>query len=209
MSNDDNGKWWLLGLGSALVVGAATLFRRGPTIETRLHVLNAQKFVEADPKGLAANAGVALDVYALASAMQSEESSDAGRLAVGCAIRNAAKRSRVSIATKLLAAVKKGKRYPSHGYFGSQEAPGKWAATSKPPTAKTLQMAADIVANRVADPTRGAVQWDAPEAQNRMHKSNPETYPLDAAGVKTKRIAGRAREVWVPGVPHTRFWTYV
>ena len=209
MSDESNKKWWLLGIGSALVVGATALLRRGPTIETRLHVLNAQKFVAADPKGLAVNAGVSLDVYALASAMQSEESSDAGRKAVGCAIRNAAKRSRISVAAKLLAAVKKGKRYPSHGYFGSQEAPGKWAATSKPPTAKTLQMAADILANRVSDPTQGAVQWDAPEAQDRRHKEDPQTYPKDSQMVKTARIAAGAREVLVPGVPHTRFWTYV
>ena len=208
MRDDGNRKWWFLGLGSALVVGATAWLRRGPTIETRLHVLNAQKFVESDPKGLAAAAGVPLDVYALASAMQSEEGSPAGHLAVGCAIRNAARRARISVAAKLLAAVKKGKQQPSHGHFGSQEAPGKWASTSKPPTAKTLQMATEILSNQVEDPTHGAVQWDAPEAQDRKHKEDPENYPLDSEMVKTKRIAAGAREVQIPSVPHTRFWTY-
>ena len=206
--HDDNRKWWLWGLGSALLLGATAWLRKGTVIETRLHVLNDQKFVDADPRGLAANAGVTLDVYALASAMQTEESSDAGRLAVGCAIRNAARKQRVSVATKLLSSIKNGKQYPSHGHFGSQEAPGKWAGTSYGPTAKTLQMAADILANRVPDPTHGAVQWDAPETQNAMHKKDPKTYPLDAEGVRTKRIANHAKEIWVPGVPHTRFWTY-
>jgi hypothetical protein len=198
-------EWTLIGLGSASVLGLTWLIRRATAtaVETRLHVPNQRGIVEADPAGLAHVAGVPLDQYALASAMQSEEKNDKGRLAVGRAIWNAVQQDRSKIVGKLL----------PHGYFSSQES-GQYAATHKPPTTRTLALAAAIIEDRVPDMVHGAIQWDAPEAQDYLHSlylKDPRKHPHykhSAAEIAQKRISEGKREVRVPGVPETRFWSY-
>src|SRR5271157_3594054 len=211
-------KWWLFGLGSAAAFGAAVLFRRPkgiaesgdrlftPTLERRLHVVNARGVVEADPAGLAYAADVPLDVYALASCMQSEESTNKGRLAVGLAAFNAAKKSHRSISKLMLFS----KRKDGNGHFGTQA--GRYADTRHPPTAKTLQFAAAILEGQVADITEGAIQWDAPKLQDANHLlflRDPQKYPehrFSAADIAAQRKAAGRRMVMVPGVTDTRFW---
>ena len=191
-----------MGLGSAAVLGLSWLSKR-LQVETRLHVPNAQGIVEADPAGLARAAGVPLDQYALASAMQSEERTDKGRLAVGRAIWNAVRQDRDRIVGKLL----------PHGHFAFQES-GQYAATHKPPVAKTLGLAASIIEGKVPDMVHGAVQWDAPLLQDRMHQlylQYPRVYPhyrFSSAEIAKRRSKAGAHEVKVPGVPETRFWSY-
>jgi hypothetical protein len=192
----------LIGLGTAS--GLGLLWRLiSPSVEWRLHVLNGQKFVDADPKGLARAAGVPLDVYALASAMQSEEKTRIGHIAIGCAVRNYCRKHKISIAAQLL----KG-RGPSHGHFGSQET-GKWASTSKPPTANTLILAGQILQSPspIVDPTQGAVRWYAPAMQDAAHQRNPNLYSLDSEQLKTKLMNAGGKMIFVPGVPDTIFWT--
>lgn len=202
MRNSSDQKWWYVGLGSVAILGLATLSRR-PRIENRPHAVNNLGIVEADPQGLADLAGVKLDQYALASAMQSEEKSDKGRLAVGRAIWNAVKQDRSRLVKKLL----------PNGYFASQDT-GQYAATSKPPTARTLALASAILEGRVADMVQKAVQWDAPHAQDRNHEKfllDPKKYPhyrFSSAEIAERRKAAGAREVRLPGVTETRFWTY-
>jgi len=195
-----NTKWWALGLGGTL--GLSILSRLfSPKVETRLHAPGPDGLVAADPEGLARAAGVPLDVYALASAMQSEESSELGRLAVGRAVWNAVGGDRGKIFSKLA---------PT-GRFGRQDANG-YADTRHPPTAGTLRLAARVVSGRVPDIVRGAVQWDAPEAQDRAYANyvrDPDNYPprRSSAEVAARREAAGMREVRVPGVRSTRFWT--
>jgi hypothetical protein len=197
-------QWTLIGLGSASVLGLTWLIRRATAIETRLHVPNQRGIVEADPAGLAYVAGVPLDQYALASAMQSEEKTDKGRLAVGQTIWNAVQQDRGKIIGKLL----------PHGHFVSQES-GQYASTRLPPTARTLGLAAAIIDGRVPDIVHGAVQWDAPRLQDRMyqlHLQDPKRYPhyrFSSADISQRRKAAGAREIRVPGVAETRFWSYV
>jgi hypothetical protein len=204
-------KWLLLGLGGAAAVGIASLFRGSqklfePRIETRLHAVNARGVVEASPAGLARASGYPLDVYAMASCMQSEEKHDKGRLAVGLAVWNAARKDRSRIPQLLLFS----KRKDGRGHFGSQA--GRYAATSRPPTARTLQLAEAIIAGRVDDITKGAVQWDAPKAQDANHQlylRDPETYPeyrFSSKDIEAKRKDAGRRMVMVPGVIETRFW---
>jgi hypothetical protein len=195
--------WKLLaGAGGALGLGLVSRWLY-PPVETRLHAVNESGIVEASPAGLARNAGVPLDVYALASAMQSEEGSDRGRLAVGRAVWNAVRGRRERLVRKLI---------PS-GRLGEQTR-NPYAATSKPPTARTLELALAVIAGRVPDFVAGATQWDAPEAQDRLHQlflADPSRYPKyrwSSADVAAKRVKGGAREVRVDGVPATRFWTY-
>jgi hypothetical protein len=208
-------RWWLIGLGGlGGTLGLLSLWRRAgiapavesmvePIIETRLHVVNDRGVVEADPKGLAAVAGVSLEQYALASAMQSEEKTDRGRLAVGRAIWNACKGKRSKLLKLLL----------PHGRLGAQTV-NPYAATSKPPTARTLDLAAAVIEGRVPDFVAGAVQWDAPKAQDRNHEKylrDPKRWPkyrYNSEMIAERRIAGGARMVVLPDVPETRFWTY-
>jgi len=205
----NRGAWTGVGFGVAGVLGLSLLYRRlGP--ETRPHVLNDRKFVDARPSGLAENAGVSLDEYSLASCMQSEESSRAGRVAVGWAVRNYCRKHRCSVSEQLLKSVRRGRRHPSHGHFGSNEAPGKWASTANPPTAATLLLAREILSGRpeIPDPTGGSSAWDNPELQNKKHAEDPLTYTKDADDVTVDRIAAGGEEVRVPGVPKTRFWRF-
>jgi hypothetical protein len=195
--------WWFIGIGATAALGLATLFRSRPTVEHRLHVPNLRGVVEADPQGLADAAGVPLDVYAFASAMQSEEHSDRGRLAVGRAIWNAVKGDRSKLVLKLL----------PHGYFASQDS-GQYAATSKPPTARTLGLAVAIIEGRVPDFVEQAVQWDAPLTQDRNHQLyllDPKRfhqYRFSSKDIAKRRVDDGAHEVRIPGVPETRFWAY-
>ena len=154
----DKRQWTLIGLSSASVLGLSWLFSRF-RVETRLHMPNAHGIVEADPAGLARAAETPLEVYALASAMQSEEKTDKGRLAVGVATWNAAHHNRSQIVPLLI----------PHGHFASQET-GQYAATHRPPTAKTLWLASSIIDGKVPDIVQGAVQWDAPKLQDHLHK---------------------------------------
>lgn len=189
------------GAGALLLAGLVR--RLFPGVETRPHQVNEAGWVEADPAGLSRNAGVPLDVYALASCMQSEEEGDRGRLAVGRAVWNAVKKRSRKI-FPLLA---------PRGRFGRQDV-NPYASTARAPTARTLELARKIVEGRVPDFVRGAVQWDAPAAQDRLHAlylSNPSRYPRyrsSSADVARRRVAAGAREVRVPGVEKTRFWTY-
>ena len=198
-------QWTLIGLGSASVLGLSWLLRRATAtaVETRLHVPNQRGIVEADPAGLAYASGAPLDQYALASAMQSEEKTDKGRLAVGRAIWNAVRQDRGEIVGKLL----------PHGHFASQES-GQYAATHKPPTARTLMLAAAIIEGRVPDMVHGAVQWDAPRTQDIKHQQylkDPKKHPHykhSSTQIAQIRTTAGAHEIRVPGVAETRFWSY-
>jgi hypothetical protein len=195
-------KWWLAGLGTSVALALAARFKKSP-VEYRPHVPNALGIVEADPAGLARAAGAPLDVYALASAMQSEEKTDRARLAVGRAVWNAVRGDRRKLVGKLL----------PRGYFASQDE-GQYAATSRGPTARTLGLAAAVVEGRVPDFVERAVQWDAPAAQDRNHQKylvDPvrfHQYRYTSAEIAERRTKAGAHEVRVPGVSDTRFWAY-
>jgi hypothetical protein len=173
-------------------------------LERRPHVVDDRGVVRARPAGLARAAGVSLPVYVLASVMQSEERTDRGRLAVGRAAWNAASKKADRIV---------GLAIPT-GQLGTQDGVRSYASTALPPTAQTLGLALAVIEGRVPDFVEGAVQWDAPAAQDRRHAlylRDPSRYPryrLSSADVAARRVAAGAREVRVPGVTETRFWTY-
>ena len=195
--------FYVAGLGGA--VAAAGLLRHlfEPTVETRLHIVGPDGYVAASPAGLARAAGFPLAVYALASAMQSEEKTDRGRLAVGRAIWNVVREQAGRIFPKLCPTGRLGRQIVN-----------SYADTSRPPTSRTLDLASAIVAGRVSDFVEGAVQWDAPAAIDRNHLlylQDPVRYPKyrrSAAEVAARRVKGGAREVRLADVPDTRFWTY-
>jgi hypothetical protein len=196
--------WGPVAVGVGAVAGLGLLRYLFPPPETRPHVVGPTGYVEASPAGLARAAGVELDVYVLASAMQSEENDDRSRLAVGRAIWNAVRGRRGRLVKQLI----------PRGRLGSQLV-NPYASTHRGPTAGTLQLAQAIVDGRVPDFVEGAVQWDAPAAQDRRHQlylKDPLMYPkyrYSSADIALRRQADGAREVRVSSVPNTRFWTYV
>lgn len=194
--------WFLTSAIAGLATLGLALRYLGRPVELRLHQVGPDGLVSASPEGLAAAAGASLAAYSLASAMQSEERTDRGRLAVGRATLNAAGQDPDKI-FRLLA---------PRGLYGAQTS-NPYASTARPPTARTLGLAQAIVDGRVPDFVEGAVKWDAPAAQDRAHAlylANPKKYPkyrLSSVDLATRRRAEGFREVSVPGVPDTRFWT--
>lgn len=201
-SKSSENRW--IAVAGAVAVGCGMLrLVRELKVETRLHAVGPDGLVDASPEGLAFAAGASLPVYALASAMQSEEHDDRGRLAVGRSIWNKV-RGRADRIFRTLCPT---------GRFGSQTV-NPYAATSRGPTSRTLELAKAIAEGRVPDFVDGAVQWDAPAAQDRHHQlylQDPvryRKYRWSSADVARKRTDGGAREVRVAGVPLTRFWSY-
>jgi len=193
----------LVAAASAAIGGAAALFllarRLAPPIESGLHVVGPGGLVAADPAGLARAAGADLPTYSLASCMQSEEQTDRGRLAVARTAWNMAREDRETLVRLLL----------PEGRLGTNP----YASTARPPTSRTLALAAAVLEGKVPDFVEGAVQWDAPRTQDRLHalylrdpKKHPRYRRSSAEVAKRRRDAGM-REVRVPGVSETRFWT--
>jgi hypothetical protein len=128
----------------------------------------ATGIIDDPPEVLAKADGVSIEVESLARAMESEESSTVARTAIGWAVKNRAKRAGKSITQ--LVTTSKGK---SHGKYSRQDvAGGKYCATSKTPSRSTLQLAENIIAGKIPDPTKGAHQWDAPKAQAALNRTS-------------------------------------
>jgi hypothetical protein len=160
--------------------------------------VNADGIVPGDPAALASAAGLSLDVYALARMGASEESSEAGQTAVMWAARNQAQRNKESIAALLL----RSKNSKAAGHFGTQR--GRYATTEQEATARSKRLAAAVIAGKIADPTGGANQWDAPEAQAKAHARDPQKYKSpEVIAAKRNKVS---LLVMVPGVTSTRFW---
>lgn len=196
--------WWLLGLAGAV---AAVVFGGADAVTdvvdalfgaTRLlpdGTVTVDGETPADPAALAAGAGVSLDAYALARMIASEAGGQrqVAQEAVGMVAFNYAGDKGQSISSLLLHATRAG-----NGFFGKQ-AQGRYAATSRDPSAAQLDLAARIVAGEVADPTGGARQWDSPRAYEN---------PSDADVTAAKRYAAGNELVILAGVPAStfRFW---
>lgn len=189
---------WLLGIGSLVVVGAVVLGRKvaqGPSSNEKADV---NGLVGAEPFRLAEQRGVSLDIYALGRMMVSEAGTKASRIAVGWAAVNHASARGESISTILLRGKGSG-----DGHFGGQNL-GKYASTKGVPDDGTLSDAKGILAHTVTDPTKGARQWDAPAAQDKM-------VGKVAGYIKTSAQVAAEREktndlIMVPGIPNIRFW---
>lgn len=189
-----------LALGLASLAGLGILSRKKSAPgEELVDQLDARGIVPGDPAELAAAAGVSLNVYALARLGQSEESTTAGRTAVMWATVNEANRRHTSVASLLLAST----HDEADGFFGTQA--GRYASTSKAPTAATLGLAQQVYDGKIQDPTGGANQWDAPATQALLHAKQPEKYKSPEEVAANREAAG-SHMALVPGVNSTRFW---
>ena len=157
----------------------------------------------ADPASLAAAADLDLDTYALARMVEAEAGGigQSGKLGVAFAAVNHAE-----IAGKTIAALLVRSTGAGNGYFGRQDQ-GRYATTSRDPSAAALDAATQVTSRAVADPTGGADQWDSPWS----YKDDPvtgETGTAKAARVAAARVAAGKELVTLADVParKLRFW---
>jgi hypothetical protein len=172
------------------------------------HVLNGGSWVETSPDELASGAGATLEEYSLASAMQSEDPSAAGSVAVGFVVVNHCNSLKKGIAAVLTTDMRAGVANPGNGHFGSEKTGGRYCSTAKPPKPSMLASAKAILAGDIEDPTGGALFWDGPAAQDAAHERDPVNYTEDWPARKAK-LEGRGwTMVVLPGIPErqTVFW---
>lgn len=199
-------KPWHLWLGSAGALGALALIWKGGKMPLSLDEKTGPDGVcLTDPSEIARAHGVTLDCEALARMMVSETPGRLARLAVGSAALNMARRRGESVAALLLRGRNKnGSPSISDGRFGAQNT-GKYASTRTPSTPEARADARDLLAGKIADPTGGATQWDAPSTQDAQVAAGAPGYTKTAAQVAAERSKS-SELVMVPGVSHTRFW---
>jgi hypothetical protein len=200
---------------SRVVKQAVKFLSRGKAVNANWPYNKKSGLVEAEPEGLAEEAGVSLDVFALATMLSSEHGNDPQvyKEAVGSVALNEARRRGVSITDLLLTVVN-----PSHaGFFGSQadmekttskggHAADRYASTARAPYEDDIGIAKALIAGETPDPTGGALQFDSPRAQDAGFKKG--LYSMDANALKTKRESEGKTEVDIDGIDayRLRFW---
>lgn len=155
----------------------------------------------ASPAGLAKGARMTLAAYALARLGVSEAGNlpAEAQLAVMWATRNRSLARGISIPGILLHATSVGK-----GYFGKQDQPGRYAATSQDSTAVSRALANAVALAATPDPTGGAQQWDSPQSYTDWDGSSSTR----ADAVAAARGAAGNTLVTLPGIASSkiRFW---
>jgi hypothetical protein len=153
---------------------------------------------------LAVAAGIDLPVYALARVLASEElrGRKLEKLCIGHVVKNAAEASGLSIVAKVTMG-----EPGEAGFFGRQNAGRRYVASQNDPRAEDVEIALDVLVRGKADPTRGALQFDHPAAQNAAKASGVAGYRDSADTLATKRLLTNDL-VTVPGVDpkRLRFW---
>ena len=185
-------KWWMWALIGAGVLAAGTgaavvvpaVLRRRKLTNTKA---TPDGWVEASPQRLAAEAGLDIEAYTLARFLGSEIASgnNKEKVAVAWTIKNTKNRrgwTFLKLATETT-------RYGNRGQYGSQEH-GRFASTSRDPTAHDAEIAKMVLSGKVADPTAGATKWFDPETQRIMNKKRPCGVPR--TGEDKKKACYRA-----------------
>ena len=159
------------------------------------------------PDAAAAAAGETLAVYCLARATASEEGGQprSHQVAVACACLNFA-RSEFPRLSDELAVVQL--VLGSAGAFGRQGTGGRRVSSSRAPIALQLDIARDVLAGLVGDPTDGATQWDSPKGQRALLAQGDPLTKKTPQQVADDRMAKGYELVTVPGIDpdDLRFW---
>lgn len=159
------------------------------------------QMVEAEPRALAAGMQTEPNAYALARVMASEATpNELVQTAVGWTVVNYARRHGRTL-LKLITDVSGDEI--GDGYFG-QQAQGRYVASSRDTTPELRQLAVDILAGDVDDPTGGAEHFDSP----RSYGAQAGTDASGADRFASNRENEGFEMVTLPGVPATtiRFW---
>lgn len=177
-----------------------------PSFATDRPVTNApvgpDGFVRADPRALAAQAGVGVETYTLARFLASEHASGTPleKAVIAWAILNKAHQRGSSIlrmATTVVHGPRGDKTVWDSGLYGRQDMqawkPGanRYAATARDPTAQDIYVASMVLGNAWPDVTRGGDQFFDPRTQARLHERDPATYDTPAEVVARWTRDGR------------------
>lgn len=143
------------------------------------------------------------DLEALSRMITSENGADKRivRIAVAWAAKNEAARRGISVAQLVM---------PT-GVPGDQGSPGHgYASTARAASAEDEGIAYDVLSGKEADPTGGAIQFDAPRTQRVLHNRNPSKYKTPEE-VAANRIREGKELVTIPGIDpdYMRWWRYV
>jgi hypothetical protein len=162
-------------------------------------------FLAIAPSELANAAGVAVDVYTGARIIRSEAGSahENERAAVLWVALNQCARWGVGLTDGACRGSKGG------GYYGAQNAGGRWISTRLAPTADDLQLADSIVnAGFPPDRTDGATKFMHVATQTALHRRDPDRYKAPEVVIADWRADGyEPREV--PPVSPQRFLVFV
>jgi hypothetical protein len=140
------------------------------------------------------------DVEALGRMIASENNTSRDTLlikqAIAWAAVNMARRDGKSVASLVMPG----------GVPGHQA--GRYASTANPSTTETRSIAFDILSGKVPDPTKGAIQFDAPRTQDALYAQGKVR--LDSEGVAANRESEGKEAVYLPGVDprYMRWWRY-
>jgi hypothetical protein len=203
----DTEYFYLLGGGFLVCAGAVALGTVLAEVIVRRTQLTPDGTVSLDgvtpaaPVALADAAALDVDTYALARMVESEAGGlpEAGKIGVAFATITHASNAGKTVASLLLRSTGAG-----NGYFG-QQAQGRYAATSKDPSAAAIDAASKATGGVIDDPTGGADQWDSPWS----YRDHPtETAQEQADRVAQARTDAGKAMVLVEGVPEhkLRFW---
>ena len=155
---------FLLVLGGDEVVSTFTNGGRvGPQTD-----VDENGLVPVPPEELAAQAGVDLEVYALARCLASEHANDPNiyLLSIGWAVKNKAAERQESI----LELLTNGAGDAGDGWFGEQKAAAgtKYASTARDPHVRHVEVATSVIFGGMPDPTGGATHFFSPRAQDAL-----------------------------------------
>jgi hypothetical protein len=142
------------------------------------HVAPKGGFVDVPPETIAAEVGVYVDYYSLARCIGSESSGsspDAERLAIAWCVVNQCRQW----GTTITAGVCRGKT--GAGFYGAQDAPGRWISTARDPSAADLELATAVLNGQRADNTGGATKFFHADSQAALHVKDPAKYKTPEA----------------------------
>ena len=175
--------------------------------------------VVESPQELAAKASKKLGrpisegVLMLATLMESEagDQPDLARVAIAhAAITNARRTAKGGDITaalrKLLLPAWQNHKIVSNGRMGSQQG-GRYASTRIPPTERDIELAEAIVKGQIQNPAPGAIKWDSPSAQDKLHAEG--LYDSDSDAVADNREnKEHLIATYLPGIDHgeLRLW---
>lgn len=198
--------------------GPASVLFTYPSFATDRAVTNApvgpDGFVRAEPRALAAQAGVGVETYTLARFLGSEWASGSAieKAAIAWSIVNKARQRGWTIlrmATTVVYGPRGDKTVWDSGLYGRQDMqawrPGanRYAATARDPTGKDLYVASMVLGGAWPDVTRGGDQFFDPRTQARLHERDPETF--DAPADVIARWTHDGRQVRsIPGTDASR-----
>jgi hypothetical protein len=141
---------------------------------------------------------IGMTPFLLATLMASEAGSlhPLGKVAVAHAALNMARSKRTTLLSLLA----------PNGKLGSQH--GRYASTRLPPSESEIMLAEGIDSQRILDPTRGAVQFDSPSAQEKLSARGEAGYDRGADEIAARRRKSGKELVTLPGIPvaSLRLW---